>query len=107
MGYDEKMAKKVYTLLNPVDINEALDFLTIENDVYQHDFMERHGKIDVCFICGLSAQYHINYIPPENGRKSLLNSFKKSLGLPQYNLSSSHSESYLSIGLEKNKNDNK
>lgn len=107
MGYDEKMAKKVYTLLNPVDINEALDFLTIENDVYQHDFMERHGKIDVCFICGLSAQYHINYIPPENGRKSLLNSFKNSLGLPQYNLSSSHSESDLSIGLEKNKNDNK
>ena len=54
MGYDKKMAKKVYILLKPKDINEAIDFLTMENGVYHHDFMERHGKNDVCFICGES-----------------------------------------------------
>ena len=107
MGYDPKMAKKVYILLNPADINEAINFLTVENDIYQHDFVERHGKIDVCFICGESAQNHINYIPPESRRKSLLNSFKKSLGLRRHNSNLSNSRSNLSIGLLDNKDDNK
>jgi hypothetical protein len=86
MGYDPKMAKKVYVLLNPVDINEAIDFLTEENGIYQHDFMERHGKEDVCFICGFPAKNHINYIPPENQRKSILDSIRDSLGRSRNNI---------------------
>ena len=80
MGYNPKMAKKVYILLKPKDINETIDFLTMENGVYHHDFMERHGKNDVCFICGESEKYHINYIPPESIRRSIIESLKDSLG---------------------------
>ena len=80
MGYDLKMAKKVYILLKPKDINEAIDFLSQENDIYQHDFMERHGKKDVCFICNAPAKNHINYIPPDLIRKSLFESIKDSFG---------------------------
>ena len=76
MGYDKKMAKKVYILLKPKNINEALDFLTKENNIYQHDFMERHGKNDVCFICGESSKNHINYEPE---KKSILDSIREEL----------------------------
>ena len=79
MGYDAKMAKKIFILLKPKDINEAIDFLTQENGIYQHDFMERHGKKDICFICGESAKRHINFIPPESKRKSLVDSIRESL----------------------------
>ena len=77
MGYDPKMVKKVYIFLKPVDINEAIDFLSEENGIYHHDFMERHGKNDVCFICGKSAKNHINYEPK---RKSLIETIRDSLG---------------------------
>ena len=86
MGYNPKMAKKVYILLKPKDINEAIDFLTMENGVYHHDFMERHGKNDVCFICGESEKYHINYIPPESIRRSIIESLKDSLGHSKTNV---------------------
>ena len=76
MGYNPKMVKKVYILLKPHDINEAIDFLTEEDGIYQHDFMERHGRKDECFICGAPAKNHINY---EKERKSLLDQIRDSL----------------------------
>ena len=85
MGYDKKMVKKVYIFLKPADINEAIDFLSEENGIYHHDFMERHGKNDVCFICGKSAKDHINYEPK---RKSLLEEIRDSLGNSNKSLNS-------------------
>ena len=87
MGYEPKMIKKVYILLNPKDINEAIDFLSQENGIYHHDFMERHGRNDVCFICGESAKNHINYIPPESERKSLLDAIKDNFSRSKSNIS--------------------
>ena len=95
MGYDVKMVKKVYIFLKPVDINEAIDFLSEENGIYHHDFMERHGKNDVCFICGKSAKDHINYEPK---RKSLLETIRDSLGNSKKNLNSNN------INFSKNNN---
>ena len=69
MGFNQKMAKKVFILLNPVDINQAIDFLTQEEGIYHHDFLERHGKNDECFICGCPFKNHINYIPPVDTKK--------------------------------------
>ena len=87
MGYDEKMVKKVYIFLKPIDINEAIDFLSEENGIYQHDFLERHGKDDICFICGKSAKEHINYVPK---RKSLLETIRDSLGRSNKSLNSNN-----------------
>ena len=95
MGYDVKMVKKVYIFLKPVDINEAIDFLSEENGIYHHDFLERHGKNDVCFICGKSAKDHINYEPK---RKSLLETIRDSLGNSKKNLNSNN------INFSKNNN---
>ena len=74
MGYDEKMIRKVYTILKPNEINEALDFLSQENGIYHHDFMETHGKPDQCFICGEPPKNHINYEPQTTFLEKLRNS---------------------------------
>lgn len=86
MGFDQKMAKKVFILFQPKDINEAIDYLTKEDNVYHHDFIERKGKINECFICGEPPENHIDYIPPEEPRKSIISSIRKSLNLPSSNL---------------------
>ena len=48
MGYDEKIIRKVYIILKPTELNEALDYLSQEDGIYHHDFMERHGRKDEC-----------------------------------------------------------
>ena len=78
MGYDEKMIRKVYIFLKPNDINEALDYLSQQDGIYHHDFMERHGQKNKCFICGAAPENHINYEPKK--RNSLLKSIRNSVG---------------------------
>ena len=103
------MAKKVYILLKPKNINEALDFLTKENGIYQHDFMERHGKNDVCFICGESSKNHINYEPE---KKSILDSIRDSLSHSKNGIESDlisfskNKDSILIIDDDKKENEN-
>ena len=61
LGYDEKMIRKVYLFFKPGDINEALDYLSQKDGVYNHDFIERHGSKQKCFICDQPPENHINY----------------------------------------------
>ena len=88
MGYDEKMIRKVYTILKPSEINEALDFLSQENGIYHHDFMETHGKVDQCFICGQPPQNHINYEP----QTTLVEKLRNSIGYAETKRNSKNSE---------------
>ena len=73
MGYDKKMIKKIYILLQPEIMERAIDLMTQVNGVYQQDFFENHSKEKekdkdkgLCFICKKSKKYHINYIPDNN-----------------------------------------
>ena len=89
MGYDEKMVRKIYIILKPGEINEALDYLSQENGIYHHDFMETHGKIDQCFICGEPPQNHINYEPKNT---TLIEKLRDSIGHSSKNRSSNSSK---------------
>ena len=74
MGFNQKMAKKIYVLMKPNNIDEAIYLLTEDNGKYHHYFVERHGKSDECFICGLGRDRHMNFLPEERqGRNSILN----------------------------------
>ena len=79
MGYNEKMIRKVYIFLKPGDINEALDYLSQQDGIYHHDFMERHGQKNKCFICGEPPTNHINYEPEKNSNK-IIDSIRDSIG---------------------------
>ena len=80
--------RKVYTILKPSEINEALDFLSQENGIYHHDFMETHGKVDQCFICGQPPQNHINYEP----QTTLVEKLRNSIGYTETKRNSKNSE---------------
>ena len=88
MGYDEKMIRKVYIILKPSEINEALDFLSQQDGIYHHDFMETHGKKDQCFICGQPPKNHINYEPKSN----LVEKLRDSIGHNSKNRNSNNSD---------------
>ena len=100
MGYDEKMIRKVYIFLKPGDINEALDYLSQQDGIYHHDFMERHGQKNKCFICGEPPANHINYEPEKNS-KNIINSIRDSIGY------SSDKININLVNLNANNNDNK
>ena len=53
MGFDKKMVNKVYILLNPENINRAIDYLTEVNGIYQHNYIQstKPNEKYLCFIC--------------------------------------------------------
>ena len=68
MGYDKKMINKVYILLQPQNIERAIEYMTEIDDIIQHDFIENHnpGKNkDLCFICEKPKKFHLDFIPEE------------------------------------------
>ena len=68
LGYDKKMINKVYILLRPEHLDRAIDYMTEENGVYQHDFFENHNPNkdqSLCFICNKARRYHLDYIPED------------------------------------------
>ena len=51
MGFPRKTIKKVYAFLNPINITQAITYLTTENGIYNHKFFEYHNKkSDKCLI---------------------------------------------------------
>ena len=88
MGYDIKMIRKVYIFLKPNDINEALDYLSQQDGIYHHDFMERHGQKNKCFICGAPPANHINYEPPQRKSNPIIESIRNSIGYSNDKLNS-------------------
>ncbi len=98
MGFPTKTIKKVYAFLNPINISQAISYLTEENGIYNHQFYEYHNKNkDKCFICGEDRTHHNNSIQKINinmsNKTSFIDSFDSSVhdkmspnSLEKYNL---------------------
>ena len=68
MGYNKKMINKVYILLQPPNIERAIDYMSEINGIFQHDFVENHNpgyNKELCFICEKPRISHLDYIPSE------------------------------------------
>ena len=68
LGYDKKMINKVYILLQPPNIERAIDYMSEINGIFQHDFVENHNpgnSKELCFICEKPRNSHLDYIPSE------------------------------------------
>ena len=59
-GYDKKIIIKLYIFAKPLDINQAIDYLTKENGIYQHSFYNFSINDEYCEICGEKKEMHIN-----------------------------------------------
>ena len=82
MGFPRKTIKKVYAFLNPINITQAITYLTTENGIYNHKFFEYHNKkSDKCFICGEDRTHHNNstqIINNDNNKNSFVDSLDSS-----------------------------
>ena len=62
LGYDYKLSKKLISYLNPRSIEQAIDYLLIENGIIQHHFIEDLNNENKCKICEKKREEHLIFI---------------------------------------------
>ena len=61
-GYNKKTIIKLYLFAKPVNLNEAVSYLSKENGINQHYFYSSPYEKDTCEICGDQRSLHIKNI---------------------------------------------
>ena len=70
MGYQDELVRKIYLFLKPQTINQAIDFMTMSNDKYQHNFYKSTSyNRTLCFLCGKPKKNHMDYNEAEEKNK--------------------------------------
>ena len=61
-GYDEVYSRRVFHYLHPEDLEEALNYMSLENGIIQHRFLQnnRNKNDKLCYICGEKKAIHLN-----------------------------------------------
>ena len=91
MGYDNKYSKRVVYYFHPDDLEEALNYMEIENGIIQHRFIRDNKDVynKSCFICGENEDIHLkelNFIHPNNNINRNINTeFKNNNDKNLYN----------------------
>ena len=66
-GYNPLYSKRIIQLLHPRDIEEAIEYFSINNKIIQHHFIrDRNQNNILCYICGGIKEKHLGYIPENN-----------------------------------------
>ena len=58
MGFDKKMINKVYIILRPESIDRAIDFMTQDEGVYHHNFIESNNPTKRTYALFANKQYN-------------------------------------------------
>ena len=58
MGFDPLFIKKIYAFNNITNIDNAINFMTKENNIYQHEFLPNIEN-EYCFYCKEKEENHI------------------------------------------------
>ena len=59
-GYDSVYSRRVFYYLHPVDLEEALNYMAVENGIIQHRFVHnRSTSNNMCYICGEKQGIHL------------------------------------------------
>ena len=66
-GYNPLYSKRIIQLLHPRDIEEAIEYFSINNKIIQHHFIRDRNQNNIrCYICGGIKEKHLGYIPENN-----------------------------------------
>ena len=61
MGFNKVFIRKVYAFLSPPTIMDAIQYMTMNNGKYAHNYIEKdEKKAKYCYICGYPQSFHIN-----------------------------------------------
>ena len=70
LGFEKTLIKKVYAFLRPNSIEEAIQFMTMDDGKYHHNYYENEKlKDNNCYICGEPFFCHINYISSDKNEE--------------------------------------
>ena len=60
-GFDSKYSRRLFYYLHPEDLEEALNYMEIENGIIQHRFVHNNRDIlnKYCYICGEKKENHL------------------------------------------------
>ena len=59
-GYDSVYSRRVFHYLHPEDLEEALNYMAIENGIIQHRFVyNRTTSNNICYVCGKEKGIHL------------------------------------------------
>ena len=59
-GYDSVYSRRVFYYLHPEDLEEALNYMAMENGIIQHRFVHNRNSINnTCYICGEERDIHL------------------------------------------------
>ena len=59
-GYSNIYSRRVFYYLHPEDLNEALNYMSIENNIIQHRFVKDRNPLNkLCYICGENEENHL------------------------------------------------
>ena len=59
-GYDSVYSRRVFYYLHPENLEEALNYMAIENGIIQHRFVnDRNISNSMCYICGEKQDIHL------------------------------------------------
>ena len=60
-GYDKIYSRRVFHYFHPDDLEEALNYMAIDNGIIQHRFIKDNRNINnkLCYICGESDENHL------------------------------------------------
>ena len=59
-GYEYKTSKKLISLLNPRDVQQAIEYLSVEDGIIQHVFIDDLNQQNICSICSKPREEHLN-----------------------------------------------
>ena len=72
-GYDRIYSRRVFHYLHPDDIEEALNYMSEENGIIQHRFVQNRRDIEnkLCYICGRHEEFHLKEININNNNEEI------------------------------------
>ena len=63
LGFESSLINKIYAFLRPNSIEQAIEFMSMEDGIYQHNFYGNDkDKDNNCYICGEPPFCHINIL---------------------------------------------
>ena len=101
MGYEESFIRKIYMFAKPRSLEQAIDYMTLDNGKYNHNFIPdtKNSIGDLCYICGQPGNCHNNFIEDNSSnllRKTFEN-FSNRLSYGSLKNSTNNSERELNI----------
>ena len=115
LGYDNIYSRRVFYYLHPENLEEALNYMAIENGIIQHRFIQgRNNSNNICYICGEIRGRHMNEINElsennninNNGNINSFNKFEEEKKQEDKIIENSNKKYDINIDVNNNDNEN-